>query len=174
MRQITLILGLALALFSYFALTQPNTAEMNPDTDSSVTLPAEMQAQLAPRGAFIELTEIVLRTPGQTFEISDASEVEVLVFTFNEAIETAWHKHHAPALVIVNSGQFIRQYEDCSTSVYGPGEVSIHPGLPADRTHRAYFTAGTELGLVFFGVPPGEERSVYDVEAPDCEKPSDL
>ncbi len=173
MRNTTLILPLlALGLCSYLALAQQSTADRNPDTDSSVTVRADVQAPPVPRGAFVEPTEIVLRTAGQTFEISDASEVEVLIFTFDDDIETAWHKHHAPVLVVLNSGQFTRQYEDCSTSVYGHGEVSIHPGLPSDRTHRAYFTAGTELGLVFFGVSPGEARSEYDVEAPDCPDPT--
>jgi quercetin dioxygenase-like cupin family protein len=142
----------------------------------------EMEAQdepaPAPRGAFVEPTELVLRTADQTFEVPDASEVGVDIWTFDEDTVGDWHTHGAPVLVIVNSGQFTRQYEDCSTSVYEAGEVSIHPGQPVDRLHRAHLTAGTVLGLVLFGVPPGEAGAatqarvvvVVGVEAQDVRR----
>lgn len=138
----------------------------------SVTVRADQEAPSAARGAFVEPTELVLRTADQSFEVLEASEVEVRVMTFEDNTVTACHAHQAPVLVVVNSGQFTRQYEDCSTSVHGPGEVSIHPGQPVDRIHRAHFTAGTVIGLVFFGLPPGESGSDFDVEAPDCPDPT--
>lgn len=126
------------------------------------------------RGGFTDPTHLQLRSKTdqgtQVVNVRDASEVVVDDFGSEQPVTFDWHTHPGPVLVMVNSGESRYQHTDCSIDVYGPGEIALDPGQ--GYIHRAHATAGTELRLVFFGVPHGAPvTDALEDGKPDCPDP---
>lgn len=126
------------------------------------------------RAAFVDPVDFRLSIrDGQrgrdNIHVRNATDTVMQQIRFGPGAISGWHSHPGPAMILIKSGELMFYSEDdpsCTGRTFSAGQAFIEaPGL-VHFAHNPSLTQVTEVGVIYFDVPPDLASPRIDELAP--------